>query len=190
MAREFFPANSWLIPEPVLMIGTYNEKGQADLMPAAWGGIWDDDQIFICLAKDHSTTANIRLHKEFTISFATEKMVNAEDFAGMVSFRKNPAKVSQAGFTPEKAEHIQAPYFKELPMAMECRVNRFIDDEHIVADILGYAVDIAIVNEQNQVSLDALNPIVFDPIHNTYRTVGPEIAQAFSAGNVIKAENE
>lgn len=28
MAREFFPANSWLIPEPVLMIGTYNEKAR------------------------------------------------------------------------------------------------------------------------------------------------------------------
>ena len=29
------------LPLPVLMIGTYDEEGNANVMNAAWGGTWD-----------------------------------------------------------------------------------------------------------------------------------------------------
>ncbi len=36
MRKEFKP-DAWLYPMPVLMIGSYDEKGEANLMNAAWG---------------------------------------------------------------------------------------------------------------------------------------------------------
>lgn len=34
--RKNFGAQSWLYPMPVLLVGTYDEAGKADLMNAAW----------------------------------------------------------------------------------------------------------------------------------------------------------
>ena len=38
--RKNFGSKPWLYPQPVLMIGTYDENGKPNLMNAAWGGPW------------------------------------------------------------------------------------------------------------------------------------------------------
>ena len=45
--RKSFEPRAWLYPEPVLVIGTYNEDGTANAMVAAWGAMSDFKQIFI-----------------------------------------------------------------------------------------------------------------------------------------------
>lgn len=37
--RKNFGAKPWVYPQPVLMIGTYDENGTPNLMNAAWGGL-------------------------------------------------------------------------------------------------------------------------------------------------------
>ena len=37
--RKDFGAKPYTYPQPVYMIATYDEEGNADLMNAAWGGI-------------------------------------------------------------------------------------------------------------------------------------------------------
>lgn len=39
------------LPLPVLMIGTYDANGKANVMNAAWGGVHDSGGIFISLSK-------------------------------------------------------------------------------------------------------------------------------------------
>ena len=39
--RKDLGAKSFIFPMPVLMIGTYDENGEPDLMNAAWGSIYD-----------------------------------------------------------------------------------------------------------------------------------------------------
>ena len=36
-----------MLPQPVLIIGTYNEDGTPNAMNAAWGGQWDRGEIMI-----------------------------------------------------------------------------------------------------------------------------------------------
>ena len=36
-----FAPKPWVVPQPVLIIGTYNKKGVANAMNAAWAGQWD-----------------------------------------------------------------------------------------------------------------------------------------------------
>ena len=36
-----------IYPQPVLMIGTYDENGNPDIMNAAWGGVGDDTQVHL-----------------------------------------------------------------------------------------------------------------------------------------------
>ena len=75
MRKDFGP-QTWVYPMPVLIIGTYNENGEPNAMNAAWGGVYDYNQIMICLSA-HQTTDNIRKNKAFTISFGTRKTVKA-----------------------------------------------------------------------------------------------------------------
>ena len=36
-----FGQKPWVVPQPVLIIGTYNNDGTPNAMNAAWGGQWD-----------------------------------------------------------------------------------------------------------------------------------------------------
>ena len=47
-------------PQPVLIIGTYDEDGTPDAMNAAWGGLYAADKVVLCLSEGHKTTANIK----------------------------------------------------------------------------------------------------------------------------------
>lgn len=37
--RKNFGAKPFLFPQPVMIIGSYNEKGESNAMNAVWGGI-------------------------------------------------------------------------------------------------------------------------------------------------------
>ena len=83
--RKDFGAKAMLYPMPVLMISTYDESGNPDIMNAAWGGIADDTQINICLSPTHKTVKNIQAGSDFTVSMATAAAIVPCDFAGIVS---------------------------------------------------------------------------------------------------------
>ena len=65
--RKDFGSKPWLYPQPVLIIGTYNDDGTADAMNAAWGGLYDADKVVLCLSAGHRTTANIKARGAFTL---------------------------------------------------------------------------------------------------------------------------
>ena len=69
--RKNFGAQTWMYPMPVLIVGTYDENGKPDAMNAAWGGIYETNQIMLCLSASHRTTKNIKEKGAFTVSFAT-----------------------------------------------------------------------------------------------------------------------
>ena len=68
--RKDFGAKPWVLPQPVLIIGTYDENDKPNAMNAAWGGTYDFDKVIISVSK-HKSTENIKIHKAFTLSFAT-----------------------------------------------------------------------------------------------------------------------
>ena len=86
--RKNFGAQPLLYPQPVLIIGTYDEKGTPNLMNAAWGGISDGNEISLSLTETHKTYKNILLKRAFTVSVATAKYVVEEDYVGIASGNK------------------------------------------------------------------------------------------------------
>ena len=59
MSRVNFGAKPLMYPQPVLIIGTYDENGVPNAMNAAWGITTDFKEITISLS-DHKTTENLR----------------------------------------------------------------------------------------------------------------------------------
>jgi len=84
-----FAPQPWVVPMPVLIIGTYNEDGTPNAMNAAWSGQWDMKEIMISMGS-HVTTKNLDRNGEFTVAFATKNTMVASDFVGIVSAKNDP----------------------------------------------------------------------------------------------------
>ena len=107
--RKNFGSKSWLYPMPVLIVAAYDATGKPNAMNAAWGGIFTDDHIGICISEGHKTTKNILETKAFTVSMATVEQLKACDFVGIVSGNKVEDKFAKAGFTAVRSEVVNAP---------------------------------------------------------------------------------
>ena len=99
--RKNFGAKPFLYPQPVMILGTYDENGKANAMNAAWGGIVGANEIIVDLSA-HKTTDNIIKNKAFTVGVADLEHLVACDYVGIVSANKEADKMQKAGFTTEK----------------------------------------------------------------------------------------
>jgi len=99
-----FGSKPWILPQPVLIIGTYDKDGKPNAMNAAWGGQWDMHEIIISLGS-HQTTDNLAINPEFTVTFATVETLVAADYVGIVSGRNTPDVQSMHLITYDPVHH-------------------------------------------------------------------------------------
>ncbi len=184
--RKNFGAKPWFYPLPVLIIGTYDENGNPDAMNAAWGGLYDSDKVVLCLSAGHKTTQNILKKGAFTLSFADAAHVAEADFVGMVSANQVPDKLAKAGLHTRKSEFVDAPVIDEFPMTLECKFLHETEDGNVVGQIVNISADEAILDENGKIDPDKLQPISFEPVHNTYRKLGQVVGSAFRDGGKLK----
>ena len=184
--RKNFGAKTWLYPMPVLIIGTYDESGNPNAMNAAWGGVYDTNQVMVCLSHDHKTTENIKKTGAFTLSFATAKTVAPCDFVGIVSANDMPDKFEKAGFHATRSEYVNAPVIDELHMTVECKLIRFNEDGICIGEIVNISADESILDEKGRIDAKKLDPIIYDGVTHAYWGFGEKVGQAFSDGKKIK----
>lgn len=184
--RKNFGAKTWLYPMPVLIVGTYDENGVPNAMNAAWGGIYDTNQVMVCLADDHKTTDNIKKTGAFTVSFATADTVIPCDYVGIVSANDVPDKFMRAGFHAVKSEFVNAPIIEELKMTVECKLLKFNEDGICVGDIVNISADESILDENGRIDARKLDPVIYDSVSHAYLRFGEKVGQAFSDGKKIK----
>ena len=184
-----FGSKPWMLPQPVLIIGTYNEYGTPNAMNAAWGGQWDRGEIMISMGP-HATTENLARCADFTVAFATKDTMVASDFVGIVSAKNDPQKMSKTGWTAVKSENVNAPVFTDFPMTMECRIKEKIDETadgyNIVAEIVNILVDENYLGEDGKPQVEKMNLITYDPVHHGYLVLGERVGNAFSDGKKLK----
>ena len=184
-----FGPKAWMLPQPVLIIGTYNDDGTPNAMNAAWGGQWDMKEIMISMGA-HATTENLDRCPDFTVSFATRDTMVAADFVGIVSAKNDPAKMQKTGWTAVKSEYVNAPVFTDFPMTLECRIVKKIDvsDEgyYIVAEIVNIVVDEQYLDADGKPDIDKMALITYNPINHAYHALGAQVGKAFSDGKVLK----
>ena len=183
--RKDFGVKNWLYPMPVLIVGTYNEDGTPNAMNAAWGGIYDTNQVMVCLSHGHKTTKNIKRSGYFTVSFGTKDTVVACDYVGMVSGNKEPDKFAKAGFHATKSKHVDAPIIDELPVTVECKLVKFNEDGICIGDIVNISADESVLDADGNIDRSKVNPICFDASGSSYVTMGEKVGNAFADGKKL-----
>ena len=187
-----FGSKPWLLPQPVLIIGTYDSQHRPNAMNAAWGGQWDTNEVMISLGR-HATTDNMKLNPYFTLTFATVDTLVAADYVGLVSGRQVSDKIEHTGWTVVQAPHVDAPLFVDFPLTLECRVKERIGEEESGFNLIGEIVDTIVTDDScladdGKPDLTRLNLIVFDPIHHGYLRIGEKVGQAFADGRRLTAK--
>lgn len=184
--RKDFGGKTWAAPMPVLIVAAYDGEGRATCMNAAWGGIWNDGEIFVCLDKSHKTTECINARKAFTISFGTARELKACDYVGIVSGKKVPDKLSRAGWTAVKSEHVDAPVIQELPIAVECRLKERIGEEQFIGEIVNVSADETVIGADGKPDLLKAGLISYDTFATRYLALGGAAGKAFAAGRELE----
>jgi len=85
---------------------------------------------------------------------------------------------------------VHAPYIKEFPYCLECKlVNTVETGSHtmFIGEIVGIVADGSVLGKNNLPDIKKVKPIMFGSFGSrAYYGVGSKIADAFSAGNKIK----
>jgi flavin reductase (DIM6/NTAB) family NADH-FMN oxidoreductase RutF len=145
--KKSLRAKTIVYPTPVLIVGTYDSAANPNAMTAAWGAICCSSPpcVAVSLRKATYTYSNVIKQGCFTINIPSEKHVHYADYFGMVSGRKTD-KFAESGLTPIRSTLINAPYIKEFPFALECKLVQQIEIG-LHTQFIGEILDIEAVEE-------------------------------------------
>lgn len=184
--RKNFGPKTWMYPQPVLILATYNEDGTPNAMNAAWGCMSDVNQIAIYVDKRHKTAENILNRKAYTVSMAVASQMVPCDYVGVVSGNNQPDKFSHTGWTTTKSEHVDAPVINELPMTLECKLLSYDEEsELMLGEIVNVSADESILTE-GVIDPAKLQPIAYDSCNHAYVVLGSKVGNAFKDGFALK----
>jgi flavin reductase (DIM6/NTAB) family NADH-FMN oxidoreductase RutF len=184
--KKSLGAKTILYPTPVLVVGTYDLQGKANVMTAAWGGICCSSPpcVAVSLRKATCSYHNIVHRKAFTISVPSERYVKDADYFGIVS-GKTEDKFAATGLTAVRSHLVDAPYVQEFPLILECRLLHTFElglHTQFVGEILDVKIDESTLNPSGVPDLDKLRPMMYAPEVQAYFGVGRQLGKAFSIG--------
>jgi flavin reductase (DIM6/NTAB) family NADH-FMN oxidoreductase RutF len=182
-------AKTLIYPAPVLVVGTYDKAGKPNMMTASWGGICCSQPpcVAVSLRKATLSHANILAREAFTISIPSEKHVKQADYFGLVTGRTSN-KLAAAKLSAVKSKLVDAPYVKEFPLVLECKLVHVAElglHTQFVGEVIDAKADESIIGDGGAIDIKKLKPLVFTPDTQEYYGIGKYVAKVFSAGKNV-----
>ena len=178
--------NERIFPNPVLVLGTYDESGMPNAATFAWGGVASSNPpaISVAVRPSRYTYENLMKRKAFTASLATEEYLAEIDYFGIASGRDGN-KIEKVGLTASRAEFVDAPYIEELSYTIECEVIHTLDlGAHVlfIGEIKDVKISDILIDENGKLDLSNSGFVTFDSVSGTYLKMGEVADKAFSVG--------
>ncbi|MCE5213562.1 MAG: flavin reductase family protein [Methanobacterium sp.] len=188
--KKSIGAKTIIYPTPVLIVGSYDESGEPNIMNAAWGGISCSNPpcLSISLREATYTHGNIKKQGAFTINIPTRDHVLEADYFGITSGR-NENKFQTTGLTPVKSKLVNAPYIDEFPLILECKLVNILElglHTHFTGEIVDVKVDSDYTDTNGNPDINKIKPILYDPAGMAYFGVGEFLGKAFKIGRDFK----
>jgi len=190
LVKKSLGAKTLVYPTPVFIVGTYDKEGKPNAMTAAWGGICCSSPpcVAISMQKVRHSYENLVNKKAFTVNIPSEKFAREADYFGIVSGRKED-KFAKTGLTAVPSELVDAPYIKEFPLNLECKVIQVIEiglHTQFIGEIIDVKIDETLQADEQQPFIEQIKPMLYAPDNSSYYGVGEYIGRAFSIGRELK----
>ena len=188
--KKSLGAKTLAIPTPVWVVGSYDSQGKPNMMTIAWGGICCSQPpcVTISLRKATYTYGCIEERKAYTINIPSASMVKEVDYVGITSGR-NVDKFAVTKLTPVRSDLVDAPYIKEFPLVIECKVIHTLEiglHTQFIGEIMDIKAEESVLDENGIADILNVKPLVFDTGQGAYYGVGERIGKAFSIGKKEK----
>ena len=179
-------ARTLLYPTPAVVLGSYDRNGRANAATVAWAGICCSAPpcVSISLRKATYSYGCILERKAFTVNIPSEDLVAKVDYLGMAS-GKDEDKLATVGLTPVKSVLVDAPYIREFPLVLECKVIHITEiglHTQFIGEILDIKAEPSVLGEGGVPDIEKVKPILFAPEGGYYWGVGARLGKAFSMG--------
>ncbi len=179
-------AQTLIFPTPVWCVGTYDKKGNPNVMTIAWGGICCSKPpcVTISLRKATYTYSSILEREAYTLSVPSREYVKEADYFGIVSGRE-VNKFQETGLTPVKSDLVDAPYVGEFPLVLECKlIHHFEIGLHtqFIGEIMDVKADEEVLDGSGNPDIMKISPIVYATKSRSYHQIGGPIGKAYEIG--------
>ncbi len=174
MKKDIKPG-TYACPTPVWCVGTYDEKGKANVMTVIRAGICcsTPPHLTISVKKSAYSYQALLRRRCYTVSIPSVKYLKEVDYFGMVSER-NVDKFAASGLTATRSEQVDAPYVEEFPIIFACQVRHVVNiGGHVqfVGEIVGVKADENIINDQGLPDITKTAPLIYAPASKEYWSV-------------------
>jgi len=169
-------AKTALVPAPVWVIGSYDKNGKPNVMTSAWVGICCSKPpcVMTSIRKATYTFGNIMERKAFSVNIPSEQFAKETAYFGSVSGR-DVDKFKVSGLNPVKCDMVDAPYIKEFPIVVECKLLQTLElGSHtmFIGEIMDVKVDKAMLGEKELPDIEKVKPFVFTPGSSNFFGIG------------------
>ncbi len=182
--KKSLPKKTVLYAHPVFIVGSYDKNEVPNIMSVAWGGICCSDPPCVCISlrKATYTYHNIMENKAFTVNIPSVDYVKAADYVG-ISSGKNENKFEATGLTAVKSELVKAPYVREFPMSLICKLHDTVEiglHTQFIGEILDVIADEELLNSKGMPIIEKVKPFIYDNSSRSYFEIGNNIGRAYS----------
>ena len=84
---------------------------------------------------------------------------------------------------------MDAPYAAEFPVVLECKLLHTVEiglHTQFIGEIIDVKADESVFDDNGQLDIMKIQPLVFDTSRKGYHSVGPRVGDAFAIGNSLK----
>lgn len=181
-------------PTPTVVAAAYDESGKADACTLAFVMMSSHKPPCVTIAinatQRRKTLKSILASGAFTVNYPALAQARETDYLG-VETGYEADKLAAIGYTVTMGAASGAPVIDQMPLALECKVVHTVtvgSHTQVTGEIVNICADESIVDESGKISLDALDPIIYDEESLTYRKLGSSAAEAFKPGAALRKQ--
>lgn len=180
MAHQVWKPGTMIYPLPAVLVSCGGDENEYNLFTASWVGTicTDPAMCYVSIRPERFSHGIIKRNGAFVLNLTTERMARAVDWCGVRS-GADFDKWKEAELTPVPAPSVKAPYIKESPLCIECRVKEILplgSHDMFMANVANVLADESFIDpDTNRFMLERAGLIAYS--HGHYYSLGKELGR-------------
>ena len=184
--------HTMMYPAPAVVASAYDSEGMADACTLAFATMCSHKPPAVMIAINSTlkrkTLKSILERLEFCLAFPSADQMAEVDYLGIES-GYDADKLAKINYHHHRAENVNAPIIDEFKVTLECKVIHVAEvgsHTQITGEIVNVQAEKDILDVENKIIFEKLNPLVYDDITHSYFKTGNKISDAFNVGLKFK----